>query len=155
MMFTRSRRLERQTILIALLSILLLSSCCKRCCRSSSCAVQEAPGEKTVAIAFTEKNDRAEITLERGKTFRLELRSNPTTGFDWHFADLDDTMIEVVQSRFERSSTGGQMGAGGVRIWELRALKAGKTRIHLDYYRSWEGVEKAAGHFELAADIEE
>lgn len=39
-------------------------------------------------------------------------------------------------------------------VWLFKAKKKGISEIRMDYYRVWEGKEKATGHFSIILAIE-
>jgi inhibitor of cysteine peptidase len=92
-----------------------------------------------VASAIEGKN----ISVNVGNTFLLELPSNPTTGFDWHFDNLDEKTFQIISSGY--TPVAPQLcGSGGKDYWTIKALKPGNYKIKLLYYRTWEGKRKAA-----------
>ena len=101
---------------------------------------------------FGKTDNGKTLTLATGKTFRLELASNPTTGFDWHLEGLDTKSFMVVSSGFNPPNTK-LVGAGGIDWWEIKALKPGQHKIRLLYYRIWEGKGKAVDQYTLQLKI--
>jgi predicted secreted protein len=72
--------------------------------------------------------------------------SNPSTGYSWQLAEpLDESVVELVSSEFEKKSVeggeGGEgeiVGAPGEEIWTLEAIAEGEVEIEFEYVRSWE-----------------
>ncbi len=78
------------------------------------------------------------IEVEVGQEFAITLKSNPTTGYRWRFAEpLDREILELVGSEFEGPGAG-FVGAGGEEVWTFRAMRQGKTVVSLEYVRPWE-----------------
>jgi predicted secreted protein len=70
------------------------------------------------------------------KRFRIELASNPSTGYSWT-ADFDKGFLKLESSRYERP--GQQIpGRGGKHVFVFLPLKAGETVIEFQYKRPWE-----------------
>ncbi|MDZ4165882.1 MAG: protease inhibitor I42 family protein [Smithellaceae bacterium] len=88
------------------------------------------------------------FSIATGQSFRIELPSNPSTGFDWHVDVLDQNNFKVVNSDYNPSAKK-LIGAGGTRWWEIKAVKRGKANIRLLYYRVWEGKGKASDKYEI------
>ena len=101
---------------------------------------------------FTIEDEGKDFLVARDKTFRIELVSNPTTGFDWHLADLDENVFKMVNSGFTPSTTG-RMGAPGVSWFELMPIKEGVGEVRVLYYRPWEGSDKPEKTFEVRVFI--
>lgn len=87
--------------------------------------------------AFSDEN----ITVRQGKTFKIELSSNPTTGYQWQLAKpLQANSVSLISSKYIPSKTN-LTGSGGKEIWEFKAVKKGKTEISFQYVRPWEHVK--------------
>jgi inhibitor of cysteine peptidase len=81
------------------------------------------------------------VTIEAkvGGEFVIALDSNPTTGYMW-YEDYDDSFLELVGHKYERSLPGeGLEGAGGTESFEFEALKEGETEVSMVYKQGWEG----------------
>lgn len=88
------------------------------------------------------------LSAVKGKPFRLELNSNPTTGYNWYITGLDKRFFKVRSSGYQPQATG-RVGSGGKSYWVIVPLKAGLSTIQLRYYRVWEGKNKAVDSYEL------
>ncbi len=78
-----------------------------------------------------------EITARIGEDFSVALPANPTTGYEW-VPEFDATMLQLTDRQF--SSSGAQIGAGGVERFRFKALTAGDAYLRLIYKRSWEAI---------------
>ena len=76
-----------------------------------------------------------------GDLLQIELEGNPSTGFMWHFQELDEEYFELVKGETEKISKR-MLGAPVLGRWRLRAKKCGETTVKMAYYRQWEGVDK-------------
>jgi predicted secreted protein len=85
-----------------------------------------------------EKPSRNEshISARLHKGFRIELASNPSTGYSWT-ADFDNSFLKLQSSRYERPAQ--QIpGRGGKHVFVFLPVKAGEAVIELQYKRPWE-----------------
>ncbi len=99
-------------------------------------------------LIITKKDNGGEITIDKGDTFRIELEELGSAGFVWEFGDIDPKYIEVLNDESGRvAGEGLKTGAPKIRVWSLRAGKAGETVITMYYCRPWEGKEKVADKF--------
>jgi inhibitor of cysteine peptidase len=86
-------------------------------------------------------NNKA-VTLDKSqRVFRVNLPSNPTTGFSWFLKDYDDRLIEPVKHQFT-AAQGGQVGVGGVDTWTFKANRTAfdvphLTQISFIYAQPW------------------
>lgn len=88
--------------------------------------------------AFAQEN---KISVNAGKNFMIELKSNPTTGYKWQLAEpLNERIVKLVSSDYLAPNTN-LVGAGGKEIWIFKAVKKGEAKIILDYLRPWEKVK--------------
>lgn len=87
------------------------------------------------------------ISVNVGANFKLNLKSNPTTGYQWQLAaPLDKSVLELVSSEYIAPNTN-LTGADGKEIWIFKAVKSGKTKISFKYVRPWENVAPVAQKF--------
>ena len=86
------------------------------------------------------------VSVRQGKTFQLQLEGNPTTGYIWEIAKLDERMLELVGEP-EFASDSNAIGSGGEFTFTFKALSQGDTTVELVYHRPWEkGVEPLETH---------
>jgi inhibitor of cysteine peptidase len=97
-----------------------------------------------------EDNERT-IETAVGDILSVELDSNPTTGFDWAFDELDASMFAAVEDNFNLAENAA-IGAGGAHIFKLKVIKAGRGQIKLKYRRSWEGDSSIRDRFTLTVE---
>ena len=85
----------------------------------------------------------ADNTLTIGDIGQVVLSGNPTTGYSWNYTISDGSILEPAGEQHQYDAADAA-GAGGMFIWNFRALKAGTATITLKYYRSWIGESDAA-----------
>ncbi len=89
-----------------------------------------------------------ERELKAGEEFEIRLEANPSTGYAWEVAELDESKVKLISDNFLEGNTSGQVvGAPGQTVLRFKALASGQTRIKLVYGRAWEtGVDPIKIH---------
>lgn len=93
-------------------------------------------------------------SINEGQLFVIVLDSNPSTGYSWEVAEIDEKILrQVGKSEFRQES--GLLGAPGKQILRFEAVAAGYTTLKLIYHRPWEkGVEPTRKIFIEAVDVD-
>lgn len=79
------------------------------------------------------------VSVKAGEEFTVSLESNPTTGYSWQLAKpVEEKVVTLVGSKYERAGQKGVIGAGGREHWTFKATATGKTSVEMKYVRSWE-----------------
>lgn len=73
-----------------------------------------------------------------GASFSIELGSNPTTGFRWHWVNRSSVSTVDTTGYKYVSSHPGMMGSGGKETWIFTGKKPGTDSLKFQYNRSWE-----------------
>ncbi|NIN66503.1 MAG: peptidase inhibitor I42 [Anaerolineae bacterium] len=112
------------------------------CVLLASAVLLATPGcRSTGRVEIDEADNGGEVVLNVGDTFLLSLESNPTTGYGWEIAEIDQGILREASHEYEAESSD-LVGSGGHEIWRFDALAAGSTTLQLEYRRPWEeGVE--------------
>ena len=96
-------------------------------------------------VNVDEEDDGSQVELEQGQILVVTLESNPTTGYGWEVAEIQESILEQLgDAEFKQSETGEPplVGAGGWEIFRFKAISAGQMTLKLGYRRPWEeGVE--------------
>jgi len=88
-------------------------------------------------VKLTAADNGSEIELKKGQTLVITLEANPTTGYTWEIAELDEQVLrQVGEIEFEPESE--LVGAGGGQIIRFEVIGAGQTTLKLVYHRPWE-----------------
>lgn len=80
----------------------------------------------------------ADYRIKNGEQFRLEMHSNPSTGYSWQWINrqsvhfVDTTGLEYLPDKPFLT------GSGGTEIWIFEGIGRGTDTIKLEYCRSWE-----------------
>ena len=79
------------------------------------------------------------ISVTKGETFKISLKSNPSTGFQWT-ANYDLTIFELVNTSYKADEPQ-LMGSGGTDTFEFKVIGSNtNTNIKFSYARPWESV---------------
>ena len=80
----------------------------------------------------------SQVELKTGQTLVISLEGNPTTGYTWEVAEVDEGVLrQVGEMEFEPEDTG-DVGVGGVQTLRFETVNSGQTDLELVYHRSWE-----------------
>jgi len=95
-------------------------------------------------LAAAQAGEPSPIAATVGKEFKITLRYNATTGYQWVLAKPPDAkLVKVLGTEYKRLDPK-LMGSGGDMVLTFQALAEGKTKIALNYVRPWEAGQKAA-----------
>ena len=79
----------------------------------------------------------SQVELNAGQTLVVSLEGNPTTGYTWEAAELDEQVLrQVGEAEFKPDSDA--IGAGGVQTLRFETVNSGQTTLKLVYHRPWE-----------------
>ena len=105
------------------------------------------------AITVTKDQGGREIALKVGNILQIELPGTGGTGYSWSVEEAGAPYLKLLDHttrQLKESLPGGPV----MHIWRFKAEKPGACEIKMAYYRPWEGVGKAADHFQLKLHIE-
>lgn len=102
------------------------------------------------------------LQSDRGKIFQvsqdsivlIRLEENPTTGYRWEVALVDNRVVELQDSTYS-TATGTGVGGGGVRTFAFKAKSPGTETIRLKLRRVWEAEDTAIDHFTVTIAVQE
>jgi inhibitor of cysteine peptidase len=95
-----------------------------------------------------------QIQVKAGAVIELALKEQAGTGYIWEFQNLDPRHFKVLRTRANSLAEPHRVGGPLLRVWQIKALAPGVTRLSLDYLRPWEGRAKAVKHFEIRVHIQ-
>jgi len=103
---------------------------------------------------FGESNHRSgEFEVEVGDKIRVELCSNPTTGFQWDYEMTIENVLKEEDHDFEEPEGDGP-GAAGIEIWAFEAVETGTTEVQMEYSQPWEGGLKSEWTYTVTVTVE-
>ena len=102
---------------------------------------------------FSESNHHSdEFEVEVGDKIRLELCSNPTTGFEWDYEMTTENVVKEEDHDFEEPEES-VVGAAGVELWTFEAFEKGTTEIQMEYCQPWEGGLKGEWTYTITVTV--
>ena len=107
------------------------------CKAGGAAATTAAEGKKMVTLTETEKGITEDIA--QGTRFAVQLKENPTTGYEWNATVSSGLEIQSSDYRQDKA-TEGMVGVGGTRTWVIIAKDLGTQKFSATYLRSWENV---------------
>jgi len=121
----------------------------------SSCVVTSHDYNVEISCdEFSENNHRSgEFEVEVGDKIRLELCSNPSTGFQWIYKTTIENVVQEEDHDFEPPEVD-VPGAAGVELWTFEAVEKGTTEVQMEYSQSWEGGLKAEWTYTMTVTVE-
>jgi len=79
------------------------------------------------------------MRLAPGRSGRIELKENPSTGYRWRLDRTASDGLEILSFSDDGHMRGENMpGAPGTHRWTVKALSPGDAEIQFVYQRSWE-----------------
>jgi inhibitor of cysteine peptidase len=104
----------------------------------------------------TEADKGKTIDLENGKTFFLKLKESPTTGYSWKL-NLSQGLKNISGEYYPAKQPEGVehplVGAGGVHLWEIKAIAKGSQQVTGVYKRPWENETSEDETFTLNVEV--
>ena len=97
------------------------------------------------------------VVVAAGKDVKIELCSNPTTGFSWEDPQVGDPgVIRLVDRAYQAPGAASLpvVGAAGGEVVTLHALAAGTTTVSLRYSQPWSGGTKGVWTYGLSVTVE-
>jgi predicted secreted protein len=68
---------------------------------------------------------------------KIEVESNPSTGYKWHLIFFKEDILKLISSEFVPKSTN-QIRSSGAERFNFETIKEGRTSIKIVYKRAWE-----------------
>ena len=105
---------------------------------------------------FTESphSIRNEFEAEVGDKIRVELCSNPTTGFEWTYEMTSENVLKEEDYDFVEPEDDELVGAPGTDIWTFEAVEKGTTEVNMEYSQTWQGGIKEEWTYTLTVTVE-
>ncbi|WP_431953141.1 protease inhibitor I42 family protein [Nocardia lijiangensis] len=108
------------------------------------------------AVDVTEANSGQNRSLRTGQQLIVTLAANPSTGYGWRLAALDQGVLRPEGEPDYRPDPDRPIapGSGGTAVWTFVGNAAGVTELALEYARSWEHGVEPAQKFTLRVEVE-
>lgn len=99
--------------------------------------------------------------LDHGKSIRIrvgnlvvvQLRENPTTGYQWTFNQSDEQVLGFQGTEYTPSAATG-VGGSGQRLFRFKGERAGTTELDFKLWRQWQGEQSAIERFTTTIQVE-
>jgi inhibitor of cysteine peptidase len=101
---------------------------------------------------FGEKDNGELVQVRSGEKITIELNENPTTGYRWMIASIDEAFLLAAGDEFLAPDQK-TPGLGGLRRFFFRAKNAGSTALTLINKRAWQREDQAVDTFRLTIRI--
>jgi inhibitor of cysteine peptidase len=108
---------------------------------------------------YTDGDNGRSINIQLGRSIRVVLESNPTTGYTWRIKNFDLDVLQITNNVYLSNTP--QVddgppweGVGGKDAWTFQAIGAGTTQIELLYSRSWIEDDSDARSFILDVQVQ-
>jgi len=99
-----------------------------------------------VKLSGKDLGQTVEMTV--GGVLDIILEGNPTTGYVWAVASVDEKILKQV-GKTEFTPARKARGSGGSVVMRFEAAKVGKTRLNLIYHRPFEKNKPPIKTFEV------
>lgn len=96
-----------------------------------------------------------DYTVRVGQELKIELSSNPTTGYRWQIRNKANLQgLTFVSDNYKQANAAPNIvGRGGVQTFIFRGLREGEEKLHLVYVRSWEAGARPADEKQFTVKI--
>lgn len=101
---------------------------------------------------LSEPNHGSKQFFCRKDQFKIELTSNPTTGYIWEITRIDPEMLQLT-SEDQVRYTSEKIGLGSLMTFVFETLKSGNTDLELIYRRTWD-PDSVMNRFYIKIEIE-
>lgn len=123
------------------------------CTLSGSVAAQEHSSASNSIVTVTDADNGKDIEINAGQTLRVELASNPSTGYDWTLSG-DPAPLKLIKSFHQNNKQGANRpGAPRTAVFQLRSPSPGAANVTFVYRRSWEYNVAPAKTFSVRVNV--
>jgi inhibitor of cysteine peptidase len=98
--------------------------------------MEKAGSIPSSAVHLSMDDNGLHLSLTIGQELHVHLRSSPSTGFDWHQAERDDSILVEIERVYKADSDA--LGSPTNLIITYHLVGTGATRLVLHYQRAWE-----------------
>ena len=127
-------------------------------CPSKNTAPKINPGQSGAkqydTIVLSDKDNGGKVQMMVGQNLVISLKDNPSTGYRWETARLDETILPLLTRDYkQREAKPGMVGVGGILTLSFKAIAAGQTSVKLIYARPLSGEDDIADTFTIIVDV--
>ncbi|MEM7601565.1 MAG: protease inhibitor I42 family protein [Verrucomicrobiota bacterium] len=128
----------RKIHLLVIVAFISFTSCVKNDPPTPSIKKQSDTSKGAAPLETLDRSaNQSTIAAQVGEPFSIELKGNPTTGYQWALAEQGNTASQLdVTIRYKSDpNPGGATGVGGVYHIQVTPLMAGDSTLELAYRR--------------------
>ena len=120
---------------------------------ATGCATRER------IVTVTESENGSTVNIGTGDRLRVELPSNPSTGYSWQTMELNSWVLartkrpEFTPDWVVGADRQRMVGSGGKLTLEYEAIGAGTSPVKIAYSRPWETNAAPAKTFQLTVVV--
>jgi inhibitor of cysteine peptidase len=93
------------------------------------------------AVTLGKDDNGRQVELAKGQNLTITLEGNPTTGYGWEVAEVDESILRQI-GEIEYRPESDLIGAPSMATIQFEAVGAGQSPLELVYRRPWEeGVD--------------
>jgi len=94
------------------------------------------------------------ITLHTGDELVVQLKSNPSTGYEWGVEDKSTALLKLTGQSRVAPPNNGMVGSPGQQIFHFATVKKGAGTLRLHYVRAWEKPSASDTEFTVRVVIQ-
>ncbi len=115
----------------------------------------DASGRNNVSVAtLTQTDNGKNIKIRLGDRVVVNLKENPTTGYQWTVAQNNSDVLKLESSDYAPLPGRGE-GKGGQRTFTFTAQKVGSATPHFKLWREWQGDKSIVDRFAVTVQVKE
>lgn len=122
----------------------------------TACASTDTPSNQTLVL--TDQDNNKTLKLIVGQRFTVQLKENPTTGYQWAIDTESDKLSleqdEYVLDKMPDVNNQHIVGGGGTRKFVFAVKKSGTTTLKLKHWRFWEKAPSIVERFSITIQAE-
>lgn len=99
-------------------------------------------------------NATSELQATVSEMIMVKLCSNPSTGFQWKYAIIGQSVLRETDHKFVPAEGEGVVGADGKEVWTFQTVEKGTAQVRMEYSRPWEGGEQKEWTYVFTVTVE-
>lgn len=129
------------------MTYLLFSGCCLFSKHQSE---KELGAVEEVDLVISSKDENQRFSVEKGDKVVVELKSNPSTGYQWKIIEGNTEILNFVSKNFvSDKAEPGMVGVGGTDHFNFTANKKGNTVFKFEYSKKFESEGDISKFFQF------
>ena len=132
-----------------ILSLLLSSSIAS----TPAVSADEGAASTDASVKITSQQNGQTVSIPSGTTFEVQLDGNPTTGYQWQYAETKSASVRQLTKAQYKASQPARIGSGGDFTFRFKAEKPGSATLNFLYIRPWEKNISPARTFKINVEV--